>query len=482
MQQNYQIEELTYQTSATVTYRARTKNGIPHTLTRLNLPPEELAPLGDGKFGQAYARLLNLQHGCLRPVTEGGLDPVDNIPWIATRWWEGKLLSDQIEKKSLTGSDIARIQHHGESLIQAMEEVSGALSFNPETIVTTRSLEGEKVTTFEFNYLSWFIDSAKDFTPGAQQNAYANLSKLIDSLEDELAKAEASAPTNTSLDQPQENTLTPGNSIAISPSQTTQGDTPSTQVPGSQLTLVSDEKSPRAFNIQPSDISDESSVPKKIAGIAAALIAIGISAYMLANRGPSTPNSAESGDKPPSEKVSELNTNSHLAHNNPTTPSSTIPEKVIERENPLSPRVGEQKDHTGSDSSSKIANTDSNNIGKQANLRPQKIFTIEDEEQLRSMGEETITLRAMVSDYTETATRSTLYLVFHEEGPGFRAGISPKKLGSDIDEPWLRQFVGKEILITGRVTTFENAKNNRGKRLVIRFSKKSSIELANSFN
>ena len=150
MQKNYQIGEIAYQSRDSVTYHARAKNGTPHTLTRLNLSSSEINSLREGKFGKAYAGLLNLQHGCLRAVTDGGLDPVDSVPWVATRWWEGKVLAEQIEKKSLTGSDIALIRHHGESLIHAMGDVSGALSFDPKKIVTTRSFEGEKVVTFEF--------------------------------------------------------------------------------------------------------------------------------------------------------------------------------------------------------------------------------------------------------------------------------------------------------------------------------------------
>ena len=107
-----------------------------------------------------------------------------------------------------------------------------------------------------------------------------------------------------------------------------------------------------------------------------------------------------------------------------------------------------------------------------------KIFTIEDEAQIREMNNETITVRGLVQDFTKTESGSSLYLVFHENGPGFRAGISPEKTSSDVDEEWLRQFVGKEILVNGRVTTFENAKDKRGKRLVIRFHRKANIRMA----
>jgi len=442
MQQNYQKEELTLQTSTTVIYRTRTKNGIPHTLTQLKLSPEQAASLADGGFGQAYAKLLNLQHGCLRSVTEAGLDPAESTPWIATRWWEGKLLSDQIEKRSLTGADIARIQHHGESLIQAMEEVSGALSFDPERIVTTRSLEGEKVTTFEFDYMCWFVDSANGITPGTQQNAYANLGKLVDRLEDELAQSETSATTSI---------------------------------------LLPDEIPARPVNLLSSEISHSSGSSKKIAIAAAALIAIGISAAMLTQQDVPTPDIAAGSEpkaKPHFEEASQDDADGSLVQNNPTNPESSSSDQAVVRKRPASPEIGDRKNHEESDSSTSIAKTNRTISEQHASLLSQKIFTIEDEAQLRLMDKETITLRAMVDHYTETATKSTLYLVFHEEGPGFRAGISPERLGSDIDESWLRQFVGKEILITGTVTTFENAKNNRGKRLVIRFNKKSSINLA----
>ncbi|MGC6465970.1 MAG: hypothetical protein ACON5N_10320 [Akkermansiaceae bacterium] len=106
------------------------------------------------------------------------------------------------------------------------------------------------------------------------------------------------------------------------------------------------------------------------------------------------------------------------------------------------------------------------------------VYTVEDEEKLRNMNKSFVTLRAKITDFTKTKTGSTLYLVFHEEGPGFRAGISPSRAEDDIDEEFLRSFVGKEIIIKGTVSTFEQAAGGRGKRLVIRFTKKSDIALA----
>ena len=190
MQTDYRIEDLTHQDSETVTYYARKKNGIPYTLTRLNFPDKVLEPLHQGHFKLAFARISDWRHGCLRPVVDGGLDEIDQIPWVATRWWDGKLLSEQIKNKTLTRADIARIQFHGETLIRDLGEVGGALSIDPRTIVTTRSLEGEKVTTFEFDYSRWFSDWARGQTPGANDDALDNLQNLIFHLEDALEEFE----------------------------------------------------------------------------------------------------------------------------------------------------------------------------------------------------------------------------------------------------------------------------------------------------
>ena len=106
------------------------------------------------------------------------------------------------------------------------------------------------------------------------------------------------------------------------------------------------------------------------------------------------------------------------------------------------------------------------------------IYTLKDESLLRTMEDQKVTVRAQVKGYTESDSGNTLYLVFKEEGAGFRAGISPEKTGSSTNKEYLRQFIYKEVLVTGRVSTFEKAKGKSGKRLVIRFRNRADIRLA----
>ena len=313
MQNDYKIEDLTFQSSDTVTYRARKKNGRPHTLTRLNLPEKILTPLQDGQFRLAYAKLLDLKHGCLRAVADGGLDPIDQVPWVATRWWEGKLLADQIKKKTLTGADIARIRFHGETLIHDMGDIAGALSFDPRTIVTTRSLEGDKVTTFEFSYARWFTDWARGISPGAGDDPYDNLNNLISKLEDEIEEFE-------DQEAPVQETVTPSESVPVlqavatrptlvtdpiaSPAATSSAAQPVAQPVSAPVASTA----PTSADLLPSASAGIPTSPKKLAFIGSALAAIIISAIMLSNQGAeasSNSTSESKSDEPSKEKPEE---------------------------------------------------------------------------------------------------------------------------------------------------------------------------------
>lgn len=554
MQKDYKIEELSFQSSDTVTYRARKHNGRPHTLTRLNLPDKILTPLQEGQFRLAYARLIDLKHGCLRAVADGGLDPIDQIPWVATRWWEGKLLADQIKKQTLKGADIARIRFHGEALIHDLGDIAGALSFDPRTIVTTRSLEGEKVTTFEINYARWFTDWARGIAPGAGDSPYDNLNNLISKLEDEIEDFEnKTAPVQKVATTPSESvpvlqtvaarptllTTTEVAKITQPAAQTVSAPAPVAPVATTPPVAAPPVAAPTSANLLPSAAAGNPTTPKKLAFIGSALAAIILSAIMLGNQDAkaSSNKTTEPENKSPFKAKPDPSPNKPVAQNDSGPKESSPSPKSSKKTNGLAKRPkfsGEMLDIDADDKEgladnigdwvvirgriSKIGQKGSiqfedsplqgfllsgsveGTIGSEVHvtgiltsaktLRIEKagdisglesketIYTLKDESLLRTMEDEQITLKARVKDYTESESGNTLYLIFHENGAGFRAGISPEKTGSSTNEEYLRQFIGKEILITGKVSTFEKAKGKTGKRLVIRFRHRADIKMA----
>jgi len=545
MQEDYKIEDLTFQSTDTVTYRARKKNGRPHTLTRLNLPEKILTPLQDGEFRLAYARLLDLNHGCLRAVADGGLDPIDQVPWVATKWWEGKLLTDQIKQKTLTGADIARIRFHGETLIHDLGHVAGALSFDPRTIVTTRSLEGEKVTTFEISYARWFTDWARGITPGAGDDPYDNLNNLISKLEDEIEEFEDQPSPSQNLAAKNEPATVPvlqpattQPALITPPAESSTATQPTPSPVADPVSALSATTAPTSGMLLASAGGKKSASPKKLAFIGTAVATIIVSAFILSNQGANASSKDDSASKEeapikaqtkptPDKRIAEEKPKS-----TPDTPSKPrkkskgLPKRPefsgemldidSDNEKDLAENVGDWVVIRGSiskiDDKGAIHFKDSPlqgfllngsaakavgskvqvtgiltskktlRIEKKSDISglqsKQTIYTLKDESLLRTMEDQRVTVKAHVKGYTESDSGNTLYLVFNEEGPGFRAGISPQKTGSSTNKEYLRQFIYKDVLVTGRVSTFEKAKGNQGKRLVIRFRNRADVKLA----
>ncbi len=182
MQCDYRIDDILRQTEEFLVYQATGSDGGAYTLTRLKYPVEILDNLRDGRFEKALSQLKRIQHSCLRPIVDGGLDPIDHQPWIATRAWEGDALSQRIHDGVITFEDRERIEGHGKSLIAEVLDQAGALDFRDTEIVLSTASNGEQIVTFGFDYLVWFRDLAMGYQPGYQNDAKARLQDLLASL------------------------------------------------------------------------------------------------------------------------------------------------------------------------------------------------------------------------------------------------------------------------------------------------------------
>lgn len=494
---DFQIEDLVFQTRELVVYRASHKDGTPHAIIRLMFSDEILENLQkQDRFQNGLNELLKLRHSSLRPVVDGGLDPIDGHPWLAARWWEGTILS----KSEITQGEIDRLRTQAEDLISTLRDRAGALNFTPFEIVTATASDGQTVHTFSIDYFQWFRDWAIGYPPGEKNDPEHALDQLINSL--------TPAPRTSPL-------LAPPKTTAVKPAEPSPSPAP--------LSLPIPKSSPL----------------KPLAFMATLLLLIGGGIWWI-NRKPA--------DSTPSQTP--------LAVTNPTPNPPKKPKVPPPKPTALAPKVEKPKDSPKSEPATQItatprpefageiddveANQESalkENVGKwivlngevsaikdntlsfdhsslQArlpegaptikvgqllnitgllkstslleiqspddlivNLPVKDVYTLEDEEQLRKMSRSIVSVQATVADFTKTKTGSSLYLVFHEEGPGFRAGVSAKKAEDGLDEDYLRSFVGKEIIVTGEISVFENASGGKGKRLVIRFSKKSDIKV-----
>ncbi|MDA7881377.1 hypothetical protein N9A94_03655 [Akkermansiaceae bacterium] len=162
-----------------VVYRARGRNGFRYAITRFIFPKSVLANLREACFEASLMELKRLNHGCLRPVIDGGLDDVDGMPWIARVWWDGEYLVDRMHEGVLTPNDIQRLADHGEALIDALGDRAAAISFRARDVILTSGRGGQPVETFNIDAQKWFRDWAMGIAPGGGMDARVELSNLV---------------------------------------------------------------------------------------------------------------------------------------------------------------------------------------------------------------------------------------------------------------------------------------------------------------
>jgi len=176
---DYAIEEMLLQSPNQVVYKARGRNGFRYTISRFIFTKSILANLKDTCFDVALKELKRLNHGCLRPVIDGGLDEIDGMPWVARVWWDGEYLDDRMNSGVLTPLDIQRLADHGQALIDALGDRASAISFRARDVILTNGQGGHPVETFNIDVQNWFLDWAMGVPPGGGKDARTELSNLV---------------------------------------------------------------------------------------------------------------------------------------------------------------------------------------------------------------------------------------------------------------------------------------------------------------
>ncbi|YCM42346.1 hypothetical protein V2O64_13635 [Verrucomicrobiaceae bacterium 227] len=381
MQSDYHLQDLVFQDGNGVVYRAHDQEGSTYAIVRLKLPAETIPILAEGSFHRALEELMALDHFCLRPVVDGGLDPVDGYPWVAVRWWPGPHLGERIADGPLSDPEINRLQGYAQSLIEFLGARAGAISFNPDEIITTESTDGQPVETFVINYWTWFNDRAESRLPGTGTSAPRALRRLVDSLRP-LEELPPESP--------------PATQAAITPEPLAH---PGTPIPSAKTTLL---------------------VP--IITVITLLSLVGGGAWLVLQR------------RPPAIAENQQETSAPQDHRKPR---PAVASRSISPAEPF--------------------------------------FTAADEARLRGMIGETVTVRAKVADDPHSQNGNTFYLLLNEDGPGFRAGVRIHDVEDDLDEPYLEQFVGETVMISGELQTEKSADNTK-EGLVIFFDRKNNLQ------
>ena len=125
----FQIEDIVVQDTTGVVFRALDTETDTHVALRRFFPD---GPEGRGldgaeqvSYDDAVRKLAAVSHPALRSVIDGGCDPVDGMPYIATEWIEGTRLKAYTEKGPLAPQDAAAMLNQALEVCQILSEVLG---------------------------------------------------------------------------------------------------------------------------------------------------------------------------------------------------------------------------------------------------------------------------------------------------------------------------------------------------------------------
>lgn len=205
------------QSQQVVVYRMVDDAGREYALSRFILPKDVLIALNDGRFPKCLKELMSITHGCLRPVIDGGLDPVDRSPWLATYWWDGRSLSDRMSDRELSYEDLQRVEEHARSVMAGVGQFASFLSFDPTKIVSVMGASGQPVETFTIDLYQWFLSWATGRPPSADREPNRQLAALMSEVRKNVAMPMATSATSPMLPPPKTTSLQSPSHINMSP-------------------------------------------------------------------------------------------------------------------------------------------------------------------------------------------------------------------------------------------------------------------------
>lgn len=195
------------QSQQVVVYRMVDDAGREYALSRFILPKDVLIALNDGRFPQCLKELMSITHGCLRPVIDGGLDPVDRSPWLATYWWDGKSLEERTRDRDFTLEDMQRLEEHARSVISGVGQFASFLSFDPAKIVLVKGAANNWVETFSVDLYQWFLSWATGRPPSPEKEPNRQLAVLISDVRKTVASPSVTSSTSPMLPPPKTTSL-----------------------------------------------------------------------------------------------------------------------------------------------------------------------------------------------------------------------------------------------------------------------------------
>jgi hypothetical protein len=107
--QRFQIEDLIVQDASGVVFRAvDLETGQPAAVRRLfpfGVNGGGLDEAEQASYLLSIEKIQALQHPALRGILQGGIDPVDGLPYVATEWVEGATLQSFVDHAALSSAE-----------------------------------------------------------------------------------------------------------------------------------------------------------------------------------------------------------------------------------------------------------------------------------------------------------------------------------------------------------------------------------------
>lgn len=434
MPRRFQIEDLIVQDASGVVFRAldnqtgrlvALRRFFPFGANGGGLLEEEQAA-----YNIALDRLAGLHHPSLRSVISGGCDPVDGMPFIATEWIEGDLLEPILQRGPLPAEVAAQLLTQAlevsELLSHVLAEEAVWVETDPQTIVLG-SAESDRGFTFWISPLKWLGGNEES----RSLKSIVELAELVMGWQGMIVHDESGrglgawfnwlrGAENPSLSEVRENLAA---AIGSEP-----------PISGKNL-LVQATRPP----------TRKSSKIAVLGGIGIVLVLAGVSGWWITRK-------AE-----PSQ-AADIEANIEANIEPPPSRITAVQQRALE--------LSEQAQQASREQDDLLA------IQQAALEKQGGVFSIAEGDLLALKKGEPARLGGRVGKIESSQSNATLYLYFSREPTAHepRAAMFMKSV-PDLDRAALESFVGKQVVITGKVAMV------RG-RPQITVTQRSDIQLA----
>lgn len=477
MNQRFQIEDLIVQDATGVVFRAvDLETGLPAAVRRLfpfGVNGGGLDEAEQQNYQGIIERISPLKHPALRAILQGGTDPVDGLPYVATEWVEGATLQSFIDHAALSVAEATYLITQALEICELLSQVLEREGIWVETQLSSIVI-GAAETGRGFTF---WVAPMKCLGKFDGQRGLQALVTLLEEVLGWSGKAVADhdggglgawlkwlrlSATSATLQQAREKLASSLNSAAP---------------PSPVRRAVRQAERGGAAKIT----KRKSSLPFILAATTGlGVLALGGFALVRWNeaRQPKPPVELAATDVAPEETKPAAPKKAPKVKPEPTPAPEPEPEpepiEVAKLEAAPEPKTptGETPEQKASRLASEftdlaVKETRASDVKaaeqKAAVAAKNGVFTIADTELLLGQEDKEVALTGTLAGLKKSTSGKTLYLLFSEKAQNgeVRGSIVVSRAGADLTEESLTPLIGKNLKITGKVFLESNFGNKR---------------------